>query len=116
MGLTRTTPATATPNLAAVQQTIDPDDVAFCNECCAVYPLQRRALGYKTCLSCGEQDARQIAQRNNVAGASSQPRHRQPATSPLANTCDTAHTVSEYRTKHVDLYEYMRTGTTRKTI
>ena len=110
MGLTRTTQTT----LAAVQQTIDPDDIAFCEECCAVYPLQRRALGYKTCLLCGEQDARKIAQRNNVAGSSSQPRHRQPATAPLANTCDAAHTVSEYRTKHVDLYEYMRTGKTRE--
>lgn len=109
MGLTRTT-------LAAVQQSIDPDDIAFCAECAAVYPLQRRALGYSTCLSCGEHAAKQIAQRNNVAGASSQPRHRQPATAPLANTCDTAHTVSEYRTKHVDLYAYMRTGQTPKTI
>jgi len=87
---------------------IDPDDITFCRECAAPYPMRRRALGYTTCLPCGEQDAHAVAQRNNVAGSSSQPRHRQPATSPLAHAH--AHTLTEYRNKHTDLYAFMRKG------
>lgn len=93
---------------------IDPDDITFCCECAAPYPMRRRALGYKTCLSCGEQDAHAVAQRNNVAGSSSQPRFRQPATAPLAHAH--AHSVHEYRAKHTDLYGFMRTGTVKHSI
>lgn len=107
MGLTTT-------DLRATINAIDPDDITFCCECAAPYPLRRRALGYKTCLSCGEQDAHAVAQRNNVAGSSSQPRFRQPATAPLAHAH--AHSINEYRQKHTDLYAYMRTGRTPKTI
>jgi hypothetical protein len=109
MGLT----ATATTDLL---NSIDRDDITFCEDCAAPYPLRRRALGYTTCLSCGEDRAQALARRNNVAGASSQPRFRQPATAPLANTCDSAHTVNEYRVKHTDLYGFMRTGNTPRTI
>lgn len=93
---------------------IDPDDITFCCECAAPYPMRRRALGYKTCLSCGEQDAHAVAQRNNVAGSSSQPRFRQPATAPLAHAH--AHSINEYRQKHTDLYAYMRTGVVKHSI
>lgn len=109
MGLTTT-------DLRATINAIDPDDITFCCECAAPYPMRRRALGYKTCLSCGEQDAHAVAQRNNIAGASSQPRFRQPATAPLANTCDSAHTINEYRQKHTDIFTYMRTGTVKHLI
>lgn len=93
---------------------IDPNDITFCCECAAPYPIRRRMLGYKTCLSCGERDAHAVAQRNNIAGSSSQPRFRQPATAPLAHSH--AHNIKEYRAKHTDLFAYMRTGRTPKTI
>jgi len=32
---------------------------AECVDCGASYPLRRAALGYKTCLTCGEQAARE---------------------------------------------------------
>jgi ribosomal protein L37AE/L43A len=37
----------------------DPVNTAECVECGASYPLRRAALGYKTCLTCGEQAARE---------------------------------------------------------
>jgi ribosomal protein L37AE/L43A len=37
-----------------------PINNAECVECGASYPLRRAALGYKTCLTCGEQAARQV--------------------------------------------------------
>ncbi len=86
----------------------DPDDLAFCIECDRPYPMARYAIGYKTCLQCGEHEAQRIAQRNNVAGASSQSRYRQPATSPLPHS--DAHTLAEYRRKHTDPLMFIRNG------
>ena len=31
---------------------------SYCRDCGDPYPAQRAALGYKTCLTCGETDAR----------------------------------------------------------
>jgi len=95
-------------------QHIDPDDIAICDECAAPFPLRRRALGYTTCLSCGEANAQALAQRNNIAGSSSQSRFRQPATSPLPHS--DAHTLAEYRAKHIDLHQYITKGTARKSL
>ena len=36
-----------------------PTNNAECVDCGASYPLRRAALGYKTCLTCGEQAARE---------------------------------------------------------
>ena len=36
-------------------------DVKFCIKCDMEYPLARHQLGYRTCLSCGDQDATKIA-------------------------------------------------------
>lgn len=34
--------------------------MAICVECTDTYPDARRALGYRTCLSCGDHNAKQV--------------------------------------------------------
>lgn len=36
------------------------DDVVNCVECGEEYPIERRRLGFETCLTCGEQAAKQV--------------------------------------------------------
>jgi hypothetical protein len=105
-----------TSRSASAAHTVDPDAIWFCSECGDSYPYARRVLGYTLCLSCGEDRAQQIARRNNIAGSSSQPRFRQPATAPLENTCNSAHTLAEYRRKHADIFTYIHTGRSTQTI
>lgn len=34
---------------------------AFCTKCGDTYPMARHNLGYRTCLACGDRDARQVS-------------------------------------------------------
>jgi len=40
-------------------------DVKYCIKCDMEYPKARYQLGYRTCLSCGDQDATKIANQKS---------------------------------------------------
>lgn len=59
-------------------------DCAICTNCGDTYPSARRALGYTTCLSCGDYAARQV--RFTVMPAYSKGAYQLISRDDIANT------------------------------